>query len=52
MPTLIKRSLHVTISKIRSDYKAIADAFNKALAEMKENGRYEEILKKHQYPNL
>ena len=52
MPTLIKRGLHVTISKMRSDYKAIADAFNKALAEMKENGRYEEILKKHQYPNL
>lgn len=52
MPTLIKRGLHVTISKMRSDYKAIADAFNKALAEMKENGRYEEILNKHQYPRI
>lgn len=52
MPTVIKRSLHVTISKQRSDHQTIAEAFNKALAEMKENGRYQEILKKHNYPDL
>jgi ABC-type transporter MlaC component/ABC-type amino acid transport substrate-binding protein len=50
MPTLIERGLHVTISKKRNDHKLIADAFNKALAKMKADGSYQEILKKHNYP--
>ena len=52
MPTLIQRGLHVTISKKRSDHQAIAEAFNKALAEMKQDGSYLDILKKHNYPSL
>ena len=52
MPTLIQRSLHVTISKQRADHKVIAEAFNKSLAEMKQDGSYQEILTKHQYPNF
>ncbi len=50
MPTLIERGLHVTISKKRDGHKLIADAFNKALAKMKADGSYQEILKKHNYP--
>lgn len=50
MPTLIERGLHVTISKKRDGHKLIADAFNKALAKMKADGSYQEILKKHHYP--
>jgi phospholipid transport system substrate-binding protein len=50
MPTLIERSLHVTISRERTDHKAIAEAFNKSLAEMKQDGSYQEILKKYNYP--
>tara|TARA_R110001583_G_scaffold32464_10_gene110710 strand:- start:168 stop:1445 length:1278 start_codon:yes stop_codon:yes gene_type:complete len=52
MPTLIQRGLHVTISKLRTDHQAIAEAFNKALAEMKQDGSYQEILKKHHYPTI
>jgi len=52
MPTLIQRGLHVTISKLRTDHQAIAEAFNKALAEMKQDGSYQEILKKHHYPAI
>jgi polar amino acid transport system substrate-binding protein len=52
MPTLIKRNLHVTISKNRSDHQVIAEAFNKSLAEMKQDGSYQELLKKHKYPAL
>lgn len=51
MPTLIERSLHVTISKKNSEHKQIAEAFNKSLAQMKEDGRYQAILKKHNYPH-
>jgi phospholipid transport system substrate-binding protein len=50
MPTLIKRSLHVTISKNNKDHQIIAEAFNKSLAEMKRDGSYQELLKKHKYP--
>lgn len=50
MPTLIERSLHVTISKKRDDHKLIAKAFNKALAKMKADGSFQEILKRHNYP--
>jgi phospholipid transport system substrate-binding protein len=50
MPTLIERSLHVTISRERTDHQAIAEAFNKSLSEMKQDGSYLEILKKHNYP--
>jgi ABC-type amino acid transport substrate-binding protein len=52
MPTLIKRSLHVTISKNNTDYQVIAEAFNTSLAEMKRDGSYQELLKKHKYPVL
>jgi phospholipid transport system substrate-binding protein len=52
MPTLIERSLHVTISRERTDHQAIAEAFNKSLAEMKHDGSYQEILKKHNYPGV
>jgi polar amino acid transport system substrate-binding protein len=52
MPTLIKRNLHVTISKNRTDHQVIAEAFNKSLAEMKQDGSYQELLKKHKYPAL
>jgi polar amino acid transport system substrate-binding protein len=51
MPTLIERSLHVTISKKNPEHKQIAEAFNKSLAQMKEDGRYQAILKKHNYPH-
>ena len=51
MPTLINRDLHVTISKKRSDHKLIAEAFNKALAQMKQDGSYQSILNKHHYPH-
>jgi polar amino acid transport system substrate-binding protein len=50
MPTLINRGLHVTISKKRSYHKLIAEAFNKALAQMKLDGSYQNILNKHNYP--
>jgi phospholipid transport system substrate-binding protein len=52
MPTLIKHGLHVTITKKRADHQVIAEAFNKSLAEMKKDGSYQEILKKHHYPDL
>ena len=52
MPTLIKRSLHVTITKKRADHQVIAEAFNKSLAEMKKDGSYQAILNKHHYPDL
>jgi phospholipid transport system substrate-binding protein len=52
MPTLIKRSLHVTISKNNTNHQVIAEAFNKSLAEMKRDGSYQELLKKHKYPVL
>ncbi|MFT4766161.1 MAG: phospholipid transport system substrate-binding protein [Oleispira sp.] len=52
MPTLIQRGLHVTISKLRTDYKAIAEDFNKSLAEMKQDGSYQLLLKKHNYPDI
>jgi ABC-type amino acid transport substrate-binding protein len=52
MPTLIERSLHVTISKERTDHQAIAEAFNKSLAEMKQDGSYQEILNKYNYPGV
>jgi ABC-type amino acid transport substrate-binding protein len=52
MPTLIKRSLHVTISKNKTDHQIIAEAFNDSLAEMKRDGSYQELLKKHRYPVL
>jgi polar amino acid transport system substrate-binding protein len=51
MPALINRDLHVTISKKRSDHKLIAEAFNKALAQMKQDGSYQSILNKHHYPH-
>jgi phospholipid transport system substrate-binding protein len=50
MPTLIQRGLHVTISKQRDDHKLIAEAFNKALAQMKKDGSYQQLLNKHNYP--
>jgi phospholipid transport system substrate-binding protein len=52
MPTLIKRSLHVTISKNKTNHNVIAEAFNKSLADMKRDGSYQELLKKHKYPVL
>lgn len=49
MPTLIERGLHVTISKKNTEHKLISEAFNKSLTQMKKDGRYQAILKKHNY---
>ncbi len=49
---LINRGLHVTISLQRDDHKQIALAFNKTLKEMKEDGSYNKILMKHNFPKL
>lgn len=51
VPTpVISQSLHATISLKRSDHKEIAKAFNKTLKAMKEDGSYQEILERYNYP--
>lgn len=49
---LISLGLHVTISLQREDHKEIALAFNKTLKAMKEDGSYNKILSKHNFPTL
>ena len=49
---LISLDLHVTISLQRKDHKKIALAFNKTLKAMKEDGSYNKILSKHNFPTL
>lgn len=46
---LIRRGTHIAVSKINPEHKEIISRFNKALAEMKEDGSYDQIIKKHGY---
>lgn len=53
IPTpVITQSLHATISLKRSDHKEIAEAFNTALKNMKEDGSYQEILDRYNHIKL
>lgn len=53
LPTpLISRGLHVTISLKNKDHKVIAQAFNDTLQAMKEDGSYDKILAKHNFPQI
>jgi polar amino acid transport system substrate-binding protein len=42
-----KRQMHMAVSRSRPDHKQIAEAFNKALKEMRADGSYEKILNKY-----
>lgn len=47
---LATRTLHVTISKNINDSEKLINAFNLGLQRLKENGDYDKLLKKHQFP--
>lgn len=49
--TLSSRSLHVTIAKNSTQADALVNAFNLGLRRLKDNGDYQRLLKKHQYPD-
>lgn len=51
IPTaLIQQSLHAAISLKRKDHKEIAAAFNQSLKEMREDGSYQALLERHNFP--
>lgn len=51
LPTpVISQNLHATISLKRNDHKEISEAFNKTLKAMKEDGSYQQILQRYNYP--
>lgn len=51
IPTpLIERSLHITASKQNSNHGQIISAFNQSLQDMKSDGSYNALLKRHNYP--
>ncbi|MCK5354368.1 MAG: transporter substrate-binding domain-containing protein [Methyloprofundus sp.] len=45
--SLIKRGVHIAVSKSNPKHKEILTKFNKALKTMKSDGTYQSILKKH-----
>ena len=47
---LIQRDLHITASKNNTNHQQIIDAFNKSLRDMKSDGSYNALLKRHNYP--
>jgi polar amino acid transport system substrate-binding protein len=49
---LIKRGVHIAVSKSNPRHKEIIAKFNKALEAMKNDGTYESILKKHEMIKL
>lgn len=51
LPTaLIEQRLHAAISLKRKDHKEIAIAFNESLKEMREDGSYQALLERHDFP--
>ena len=50
--SLIKRGVHIAVSKSNPKHKEILIKFNKALKSMKKDGTYQSILKKHEMPTL
>ncbi|MCK5479027.1 MAG: transporter substrate-binding domain-containing protein [Methylococcales bacterium] len=49
---LIKRGVHIAVSKSNPHHAEIISKFNKALESMKSDGTYNAILKKHDKPSL
>ena len=49
---LIKRGAHIAVSKANPDHTEIIVKFNKALESMKNDGTYDDIIKKHERPAL
>ena len=50
--SLIKRGVHIAVSKSNPKHKEILTNFNKALKAMKNDGTYQSILKKHEISKL
>lgn len=50
--SLIKRGVHIAVSKSNPKHKEIIAKFNKALETMKSDGTYKSIIKKHEVTKL
>jgi polar amino acid transport system substrate-binding protein len=50
--SLIKRGVHIAVSKSNPQHKEIIAKFNKALKAMKSDGTYKSIIKKHEMIKL